>query len=169
MCRPRRRGFGARRCTVAWMSAVRTVAARTWDVRPEIVDRFVACALLAAAALFELPAHAHAIPALAAVVICASVALRRRASKVACVLVLVGTALYEHATGGSGTQVGAIAIALDYYALGHRSGEDGWDPVTLLLMIVPLPLIAADPGSGVRPTRSRCGRSSARSRSPPGT
>ena len=138
--------FGARRCTVAWMSAVRTVAARAGEMRPEIVDRIVACALLAAAAVLELPAHAHPIPALAATVTCASVALRRRAPKVACVLVLAGTMVYEHATGGSGTQVGAIAIALDYYLLGYRSGEQGWDLVTLLLMVVPLPLIVADPG-----------------------
>ena len=138
--------FDTRRCTVAWMSAVRTVAARAVGCAAEIVDRFVACALLAAAAVLELPAHAHAIPALAAAVTCLSVALRRPAPRLACVLVLAGTMIYEQATGGAGSQVGAIAIALDYYLLGHRSGEQGWDPVTLLLMVVPLPLIAADPG-----------------------
>jgi signal transduction histidine kinase len=138
--------FGRLRCTVASMSTVGTVAMRARQTRPEVVDRVVACALLAAALALELPAHLRAGPVIAAAVTSGSVALRRPAPKVACALVLAGTTLYAYATGGSGSQVGAIAVALDYYLLGHRSAGRRWDPVTILLIVVPVPLIVSDPG-----------------------
>ena len=76
-----------------------------------------------------------------------TVAFRRRRPEVAVVVALVGATIAAR-SGGNQLLALPLAIALDYYALGQGAGaRGGWTLVDGLLVVLPLPGIATDPGT----------------------
>ena len=105
---------------------------------PLLIDRILAGTLAIAAAVGELARHAGPMTALAAAGCVVSVAWRREAPAVACALALAGATLVQVTGGSQNFLLGALALVLvlDYYLLGRRSAEQGWDVAAVLLLVI---------------------------------
>ena len=107
----------------------------------------VAAVLLASIAVAQVLSSAHAAPAaIAAAVFAATVGWCRRAPAAAVCVGLVSSAVLVVFVGID-LAVAPIVTAIVYFTLGRQSVAGGRLPVDALLVALPLPLLAANPGT----------------------
>jgi signal transduction histidine kinase len=115
-----------------------------------MVDVIVTSVLVCVSVFVEASRHAGAVELVAVAAGAATVAWRRRAPATACLVALVGGAIVFGHPGGSpeSTVLGipVLALALDYYMLGRRSAQRGWEPPTLVLLAVSIPVACVGVG-----------------------
>lgn len=107
------------------------------------MDAAAALVLAVVAVVSDLSQGQSAVQVLAGVVLCATVALRRRAP----VLAIVVAGVASGALGSDDLLVSPVVIALDYYALGRRSAERGWGWWDAVLLSLPIVAIATSPST----------------------
>lgn len=128
------------------MSTIRAHQPRLVERHLRAIDAVVASCLSAILVASELSrGQATVTELLAGVVVCSTVAFRRRGPAAMAVLAGAGASL----AGGSNPAqlVGSIAIVLDYYQVGRRSADRGWTWTDAALLTLPVLAIATDPSA----------------------
>ena len=123
---------------------VRTYRPGVSRIDPRVVDA-AAAALLGVVAGISASSHPHpyiAVPA--ALVLAATVAIRRAGPVVAVLLALAAAGAFS-TTGGKSLAIGPVILVLDYYLLGRRADGRRWIDVALLAL--PVAGVAADPNT----------------------
>jgi signal transduction histidine kinase len=132
------------RSTVRRVDAVNVLSRRSRPTDWRMVDVIVASVLVCVSVFVEASRHAGAVELVAVAAGAATVAWRRRAPASACLVALVGDLIVYRHTGASGEAadlgIPQLALALDYYLLGCRSAERGWETPSLLLLAAAVPV-----------------------------
>jgi signal transduction histidine kinase len=108
----------------------------------------IAAVLLTSIAVAEVASSGHATPLAAAVAaMCAATVgwCRRAPTAAVCVGLASGAVLV--AIGGVHIEIAPLVSVILYFMLGRRSAAGGWVLADALLVALPIPLVAADPGS----------------------
>jgi signal transduction histidine kinase len=115
-----------------------------------LVDVIVASGLVCVSVVVEASRQAGAVDLVAIAAAAATVAWRRQAPAIACLVALVGGVIVFGHPGASGVSadfgIPQLVLAMDYYALGRRSAERGWEPPTVLLLAISVPVAAIGVG-----------------------
>jgi signal transduction histidine kinase len=144
MCGPRPRG------TVRAVNEVNVLTRRSRPINWRLVDAIVASALVCVSVFAETSRHAGAVELVAIAAAAATVGWRRQAPASACLVALVGAMIVFGHPRASGQAadfgIPQLALALDYYVLGRRSAERGWEPPAVLLLAISVPVAAIGVG-----------------------
>jgi signal transduction histidine kinase len=112
------------------------------------VDVVVAIVLAVAAIATELGSgRAGAASLLSAVVVCSTVAFRRRDPAVSTLVAAMAITVYETTGGNTHVAIEPVAVMLNYYMLGRRSAELQRAWVEMLLLAAAIGAIVATPGT----------------------
>jgi signal transduction histidine kinase len=143
---PRRMRRRAPARIVRAVSKIELLEAAARRIDPRAVDTAGAALLgvVAAVSVISHPRPYVAVPA--ALVLAATVALRRLAPVVAVLVALVAAGVFS-STGGGALAVGPVMLVLDYYALGRRPGGRRSRWIDAILLVVPVVGVAGDPNT----------------------
>ena len=123
---------------------------RSHPIDWRIVDVTAASVLVSITVAVGASNNVGAVDMVAGLAAVATVAWRQQAPAIACLVALVGSVIVRvHVGPGVRAKdfgIPQIALALDYYALGGRRAERGWEPLTALLLAVAVPAQAIAPG-----------------------
>jgi hypothetical protein len=114
------------------------------------MDVIVASALVCVSVFTEASRHADAVELVAITAAAVTVGWRRQAPASACLVALVGGVIvFDHPrASGQAADFGIpqLVLALDYYVFGRRSAERGWEPPTVPLLAISVPVAAIGVG-----------------------
>lgn len=141
---PRPRG------TVRAVNAVNVLTRRSRPMNWRLVDVIVASALVCVSVLVEASRHAGPVELVAIAAAAVTLAWRRQAPASACLVALFGAVTVFGRAGGSAESadfgIPQLVVALDYYVLGRGCAERGWQPPTVLLLAISVPVAAIGVG-----------------------
>lgn len=129
-----------------YMRTVGLAVARLRRINPLALDFAAAGALLVGLAAERAARDAPAPAVLAEVALCGAVTLRHRVPAGAVLFGLVCASLID-LLDGQQPAISAVVVALTYYSLGRHSGERGFSPIDLMLILLPIPAIATSPST----------------------
>jgi signal transduction histidine kinase len=116
------------------------------------MDVIVASALVCVSVFTEASRHADAVELVAITAAAVTVGWRRQAPASACLVLVAlvgGVIVFDHPrASGQAADFGIpqLVLALDYYVFGRRSAERGWEPPTVPLLAISVPVAAIGVG-----------------------
>ncbi|MGO9899500.1 MAG: sensor histidine kinase [Solirubrobacteraceae bacterium] len=132
------------------MNAVNVLTRRSCPINWRLVDVIVASALVCVSVFAEASRHAGAAEFVAIAAAAATVGRRRQAPAKACLVALVGGVIVFGHPRASGQAadfgIPQLVLALDYYVLGRRCAERGWEPPTVVVLAISVPVAAIGVG-----------------------
>ncbi len=139
--------------SVPSVSTVDRLETRLLTLDPRVVDAVVALTLgVITVIAVGLQKHPSVVELLAGVVLSATVAARRRAPVVAVVVAGVAATVLSR-SGGDQFAVSPVVLVLDCYLLGRRGARGARLAIDVVVGVVSLAAIAADPGPRLQARR----------------